>query len=64
MRRPVRQSALTDPLIDDLEAMIDDTHVDPAQAAMMKARVRARLARVPDSAPEPDGEEFWDNVPL
>ena len=67
----MKDLATTDPLIEDLAALIDEALEHPSRAASVKARVRARLGRSPavavPVAPDPteaDAEDFWDNVPL
>jgi hypothetical protein len=67
----VKDLATTDPLIEDLAALIDEALENPSRAASVKARVRARLGRSPIAAApvardpaEADAEDFWDNVPL
>jgi len=68
----VRDLSATDPLIDELEALIDEALDDPSRAAFVKARIKARLGRPSDSVfpetsgdcLESDAEDLWDNVPL
>jgi hypothetical protein len=65
----VRDLSATDPLIDDIEALIDESLDDPSRAALVKARIRARLGRpaqagTPGALAEADDEDLWDNVPF
>lgn len=65
----------SDPLIDDIGALLDEMLEDPARAALLKARIRERLAGAQPSRPpvshgqaeteaEAEAEDLWDNVPL
>jgi hypothetical protein len=68
----MRDLSATDPLVDDLEALIDEALADPSRAPAVKARIRARLGRAasPSAGGEPheaalsDAEDLWDNLPL
>jgi hypothetical protein len=68
----VRDLFATDPLYDDLDALIDEALADPSRAADLKARIRMRLRRAGyGAAPEPrrevaeaDSEDLWDNLPF
>jgi hypothetical protein len=71
-RSTLRDLQATDPLIDELTALIDDALGDPSRAALVKSRIRERLLAsapqtrpaAPDIAGEDDSEDLWNNVPL
>jgi hypothetical protein len=68
----MRDLSATDPLIDDIDALIDEAVADPSRADVVKTRVRHRLARrlavpLPHAVEElqgEDAEDLWDNLPL
>ena len=66
----MKDTFTSDPLIEDIAALIDEAIADPASAGAVKARVRARLASgtirpvTPDAQDGFDGEDLWDNLPL
>ena len=68
----MRDVSATDPLLDDLDAMIDEVAADPSRAAFVKARIRARFGRTahlaapgaPRDAGDVDAEDLWDNLPF
>lgn len=68
----MRDLSATDPLFDELEALIDEALEDPARAPAVKARIKARLGGANrGAAPLPhrpstdaDDEDLWDNIPF
>lgn len=71
-RSTVRDLSTTDPLIEDIQALIDEALDDPSRASSVKALLTMRLVRAdigatPERAGDPaeaDAEDLWDNVPL
>ena len=68
----MRDTAASDPLIEDISTLIDEALADPSQAGAVKDRVRRRLAlRLPagsrpavEAPLDADAEDLWDNLPL
>jgi hypothetical protein len=67
----MKDIAATDPLVDDLGALLDAAAADPARVSALKAQLQARLAGrpvgivpAPDAVEDADDEDLWNNLPL
>jgi hypothetical protein len=63
----MKDLSTADLMVGDIGMLLDRALADPARAPIVRAAMRARLARAAAEEPlgdEADAEDLWDNVPV